>query len=114
MKSYAGKRFPSIFLCLTLSCCGCWKSRKDSQEIGKSLYDRHCANCHDARGLALRVEPPSLEHVFTHKLLPDGQTPADDRAVASIIIHGRRTMPPFEGRVSEKQAEDIVAYLHTR
>jgi Cytochrome C oxidase, cbb3-type, subunit III len=46
--------------------------------------------------------------------LPDGATPATDAAVRQVIIFGKRTMPPFNGRLSDIQVAELIAYLHRK
>jgi len=100
-----------IFLTSMISCT---KPLTESEEIGKELYDIHCSECHDENQLGLKKVPPKLHDVFSYSMLPDGTTPATGEAVRQVIIHGKRTMPAFNGRLTGEQVEDLVAYLHKK
>ena len=93
---------------------GCAKPLTESEKIGKELYDIHCSECHEENQLGLKKVPPKLHDVFSHSTLPDGTTPATSEAVRQVIIHGKRTMPAFNGRLTEDQVEDLIAYLHRK
>ena len=82
--------------------------------MGKALYDMHCSECHDENQLGLKKVPPKLHNVFSQEMLPDGTTPATDISVRQVIIYGKRTMPAFNGRLSEEQVAELLAYLHRR
>lgn len=79
---------------------------------GRELFAIHCAPCHQATGLELHQQPPKLEGLFRSKTLPSG-APATDAQVRKTIIEGRGTMPAFEGRLNEREVEELVRYLHT-
>jgi mono/diheme cytochrome c family protein len=60
----------------------------------------------------LKKQPPKLEGLFHSKTLPSG-APATDEQVRKTIIEGLGTMPAFEGRLSERDVNDLVKYLHS-
>jgi len=100
-----------IFLTSVVSCA---KPLTENEEVGKELYDIHCSECHDENQSGLKKVPPKLHDLFAHNMLPDGTSPATGEAVRQVIIHGKRTMPAFNGRLTEGQVEDLVAYLHRK
>jgi protein SCO1/2 len=79
---------------------------------GQGLYGNLCARCHEVPNPDLRKQPPNLHGVFKTGTLPSGVAISDEK-VLRTIMHGLGTMPPFEQTLSEKDARDIVAYLHT-
>ena len=85
-----------------------------TESAGKDLYEIHCYECHDENDLGLKKVPPKLHDVFAHKVLPDGTTPATDAAIRQVIIYGKRTMPAFNGRLSDEQIADLISYLHRK
>ena len=81
-------------------------------EHGQDLFELHCAECHEMPNPDLKKQPPKLEGLFSSKTLPSG-APATDDQVRKTIVEGLGTMPPFNGRLSETDVRDLIAYLHT-
>lgn len=79
---------------------------------GKHLYMVRCAHCHEDNDLQLKKAPPDLHGLFAHTTLPSG-TPATDDNVRRTVLSGRNMMPAFEGRFTDEQMNDLLAYLHT-
>ena len=79
---------------------------------GQELFDLHCAECHETANPELKKQPPKLVGLFHSKTLPSG-APATDEQVRKTIIEGLRTMPAFQGRISDADVHDLIAYLHT-
>ena len=82
-----------------------------SQQHGEELFEQHCLDCHEMPNPDLKKQPPKLEGLFHSKTLPSG-APATDQQVRKTIIEGRGTMPAFDGRLSERDVNDLVRYLH--
>jgi len=101
-------------LLFVLNLAGCQKksSLTPQQAEGKNLYDSRCAHCHDYNDLQLRKVPPNLHGVFDQPRLPSG-APATDQQVARTVLRGKGLMPPFAGRFTQEQMDDLLAYLHT-
>ena len=84
------------------------------------VYQKYCAPCHDATNLHLIQDPPRLDGLFRkraglfrQKTFPSG-APATDEVLRNVILHGRGTMPPFEGTLSADDVDGLVRYMHTR
>jgi mono/diheme cytochrome c family protein len=93
---------------------GCKKSPPpltEDEAAGQHLYNRSCAHCHEENDLGLRKIPPSLHHVFANQTLPSG-TPATDDQVRRILLEGKGLMPPFAGRFSPVEMQQLLAWLH--
>ena len=88
-----------------LSGCG-------SHRHGEELFNLHCVDCHEMPHPDLKKQPPKLEGLFNSKTLPSG-APATDEQVRKTIIEGQRTMPAFDGRLSDSDVNDLISYLHT-
>jgi mono/diheme cytochrome c family protein len=110
------KRMPSVLLTIALLfAVGCKREPTPAEAEGHRIYAMQCSPCHEAASTAgLAVAPPKLQGLFKHATLPDGVTPANDAAVQSVILDGRRTMPPFAGRFSDAQMAALLAYLHRK
>jgi len=103
-----------LIAALLLWIAGCTKPLTETEQAGKALYEMHCFECHEENQLGLRKVPPKLHGLFTHHDLPDGVTPATDAAVRHVIIYGKRTMPAFNGRITDAQVAELIAYLHRK
>ncbi len=102
------------FLLLLWMLAACDKPLSQSEADGKDLYEIHCYECHDENQLELKKPPPKLHNLFTQSTLPDGTTPPSDAAIRQVILGGKRTMPAFNGRLTDEQLADIIAYLHRK
>lgn len=125
MQDYNGpvtmQRFSGLFLLLfaglvassaVLSGCHRVPPLTPQETEGKHLYMVRCAHCHEDNDLQLKKVPPDLHGLFTHTTLPSG-TPATDDNVRRTVLSGRNMMPAFEGRFTDEQMNDLLAYLHT-
>jgi mono/diheme cytochrome c family protein len=79
---------------------------------GKHLYQVRCAHCHEDNDLGLKKIPPNLHGVFSQNTLPSG-APASDIEVSRVVLDGKGMMPAFDGRFTDQQMSDLLAYLHT-
>lgn len=100
-----------VLLSLLMACSG--DRQPNSAELsGQTLYEEHCAGCHEQQHPDLLKQPPGLHGLFLAKELPSG-SPATDEQVRKTIIEGRATMPAFDQRLQSDDVEDLVRYLHT-
>jgi mono/diheme cytochrome c family protein len=90
------------------------KALSASEKRGESLYTFNCYDCHEENQLGLIKAPPKLHRLFSNHYLPDGATQATDDSVRQVIVYGKRTMPAFNGRLSNDQVSEIIAYLHRK
>ncbi len=70
--------------------------------LGQAVYTNNCASCHGADGGGRRGA--ALNEAALLEAYPD---PADLREIIAI---GRRTMPGFEGRLTDEQLDAVVRY----
>ena len=88
-------------------------------QAGKRIYDRiNCGNCH---GPADTLRAPSLLGLFgKNRSFADGETlQADESYIRESILRPYnhltqgygRTMPAYEGQVSEQEVLDLIAYI---
>jgi len=85
------------------------------QRRGHDVYQVFCAACHyDRQGGPLHG--PSLLGVYKKAALPSGAAATDERVTATIL-QGRNNMPGLArqlgGPESQKDLDDLLAYLHT-
>ncbi len=92
------------------------------EEAGRKLYDMNgCAQCHSLDGS--RKTGPSFKGIFGHEAeLADGSTVVVDldyvkesilQPKAKVVKGFEPVMPPFAGRISEKETEAIAAFLQS-
>jgi mono/diheme cytochrome c family protein len=78
---------------------------------GKELYTAKCANCHGANGEGKAAIAKMLN--VTMPALASKETQAkSDAELKKVIMAGKGKMKPIAG-VTDKQADDVVAYLRT-
>ena len=105
----------SLFAAPLLLISGCSQNggaaSANSGGHGRELYQLHCLDCHEGSNLNLRKQPPKLNGLFHAKTLPSG-APASDDEVRKTIVEGRGIMPAFDQRLSDKEIEELIKYLH--
>ena len=95
-----------------LAGCHSKTSLTPQEAQGKHLYKVRCAHCHEENDLALKKVPPDLHGVYARSVLPSG-APATDAEVTRVVLVGKGLMPSFNGRFTDQQMSDLIAYLHT-
>ncbi|MDA0770286.1 MAG: hypothetical protein BZY79_01465 [SAR202 cluster bacterium Casp-Chloro-G4] len=100
----------AILLMALAACSGNSESERSDPERGASIYAANCQTCHGEAATGQQASPS------TPTRGPEGHSwhHADGQLVQ--IIFGRlqfpgRTMPSFEGKLSEKEVLDVLAYL---
>jgi mono/diheme cytochrome c family protein len=82
------------------------------QAAGRKIYDNECDRCHEPYSTRGK-KGPGLKGVFKNQYLPLSGLPANDERVGDIIRLGRQEMPAYSQKLSQKQIDDLLAYLHT-
>jgi len=78
---------------------------------GKELYAAKCAPCHGANGEG-KAAIAKMYGVTQRPLASKEVQAQSDADLKKIIISGKGKMKPVSG-VTEKQADDVVAFLRT-
>ncbi len=101
-----------------LSACDVERRKSDAelglnaqQAAGRRVFDDRCARCHEAYS-SKDLQGPTLKHVYRKTYLPSG-APANDDRVSDVIKYGRAKMPAFGPVLTQRQIDDLIAYLHT-
>jgi mono/diheme cytochrome c family protein len=81
------------------------------ERAGRVVFEAHCARCHTAY-TTRALHGPTLYGVFRQPYLPSGAPARDDR-VRNVIEHGRGMMPPAGADLSQREMDELLAYLHT-
>jgi len=82
------------------------------QASGRRIYDQNCDRCHEPYS-SREKKAGSMKGLFQRQYLPKSGLPANDEQVGNIIRYGRAMMPGFGQVLSQQQANDLLAYLHT-
>lgn len=83
-----------------------------SGSAGETVFkDAKCGMCHSADSTAKKMGP-GLKGLFQHKKLANGEAVTDEN-VRTIITKGAKGMPPMGAKLSKKQIDDLMTYLHT-
>jgi len=72
---------------------------------GKSVYEKHCANCHGRDGYP--VIPGTPDFTQGRSLM------SPDSVLISSIKVGKKLMPGFSRVISEKDMLDVLSYIRT-
>jgi mono/diheme cytochrome c family protein len=78
--------------------------------LATGLFRQYCLICHggDGRGAEMRASMPTIPD-FTSRAWQE--TVSKPQLVVSILDGKGTLMPPFRGRVSDEQAQDLAAYV---
>jgi cytochrome c6 len=75
---------------------------------GKTVFASKCVVCHGADGAGKTSIGKSLNIKDLHSAEVQKMSDAD---LKSAITNGKNKMPPFKGKISEVQLNDVVAYV---
>jgi mono/diheme cytochrome c family protein len=82
------------------------------ESAGRKIYDAECDRCHEPYSTRGK-KGPSLKGIFQRKYLSLSGLPANEERVTDIIRLGRNEMPAYSQKLSSREVEDLLAYLHT-
>lgn len=77
---------------------------------GKEVFDQ-CSVCHNADSTDTKIGP-GLKGLFKHDKLANGK-PVNEANIRSQINDGGNGMPAYKDILSDKEKDDVVAYLKT-
>jgi cytochrome c2 len=80
---------------------------------GKEVFEQ-CAVCHNADSNEKKVGP-GLKGLFKHDKLANGKKPTEGNVRAKIDDGGTGTpaMPAYKDMLTDKEKDDLIAYLKT-
>jgi mono/diheme cytochrome c family protein len=86
---------------------------RESQEQGQALFSINCAMCHGQSstergqvGKKLKPPPPGLDHDLIRN--------RSDAHIFKAITFGFGRMPPFKGKLTQRERWELVNFLRTR
>lgn len=86
------------------------QSKSGDAAAGKDVFEGSCLDCHNADSNE-KKEGPGLKGVKDGKL-PSGKKATHD-IILGIVDAGGGGMPPFKDLLTEKEKEDVIAYVLT-
>ncbi len=83
--------------------------------IGEQIYQQECEQCHGPR--AMGDGPKATELGITPAALASAEEVQEDTPLKRFLVltHGKEEdgMPPFAGKLTERQRWDVLAYVYT-
>jgi mono/diheme cytochrome c family protein len=81
-------------------------------QVGKGLFEKHCATCHGPRGKGDGLEIVGAEVADLTSAATQRKLNMD---LLKTIHEGRpeKVMPTWKWRLSEQQSKDVLAYVRT-
>jgi cytochrome c oxidase subunit II len=91
-------------------------ARASGPARGREIFERHCAACHEVRGIASRgTRGPDLTHVASRETLGAGRVPLDSAAMIQWITASQRLKPgnlmPEFRHFSRDELEALAAFM---
>jgi len=87
------------------------QSEKPDPAAGRKAFEAHCSDCHNSDSKEEKVGP-GLQGLKDGRL-PSGQKANHDNILGVIEEGVGDEMPPFGDVLTDKEKEDVIAYLLT-
>jgi cytochrome c len=78
---------------------------------GKSAFEDNCSVCHNADSDEKKMGP-GLKGLFKKAKMANGKAPTEAN-IRALINAGGNGMPSFSDMLSDKERDDVIAYLKT-
>ena len=104
------KRIQVITIAVGLAAGSSMAFAAGSADKGKEVFDQ-CSICHNADSTETKIGP-GLKGLFKHEKLVNGK-PVNEANVRAKIDEGGNGMPAYKEILSDKEKDDVVAYLKT-
>ena len=80
---------------------------------GKKVYVEKCLRCHGAGGKgdgpkAAALSKTALDYTDRKKMAQ-----VTDAELKQVLLDGNPPMPAYKGRLSDKDVDDVIAYIRT-
>ena len=79
-----------------------------AQSGGKSIFASKCALCHGPDGRGNTSIGKSLKIADLHSDVVQKMSDAD---LKTVISNGKNKMPPFKGKLTDAQINDVISYI---
>jgi mono/diheme cytochrome c family protein len=99
----------NLIFAMILLPLGAAVARDDAKE-GEQLWKTKCAMCHGPDGAAGTAMGKKLN--MKPVTAPEIQKKTDAE-LAAIVTKGKDKMPPYDGKLTKEQIQQVVAYMRT-
>jgi len=105
-----------VFLMLKFSHLGAWvllaaaATLAGAQNSGSDVYKAKCAMCH---GVAGDANTPAGKAFKAPSFSSPDVLKASDADLTAVTKKGKGKMPAWDGKLTEDQIKDVIAYIHT-
>lgn len=79
-----------------------------AQNPGKAVFASKCAICHGADGKGTTSIGKSLKIADLHS---ESVAKMSDTDLKNVITNGKNKMPPFKGKLTDAQLDQVVSYI---
>jgi mono/diheme cytochrome c family protein len=79
-------------------------------DAGADVFKSKCASCHGASGAGDTAMGKSLKLKDLGSADVQKQSDAD---LTAVIAKGKKPMPPYEGKLTDAQIQELVKYIRT-
>jgi cytochrome c len=100
----------TIAITAALAACPVMSFAAGDAAKGKEVFDQ-CSVCHNADSTDTKIGP-GLKGLFKHDKLANGKA-VNEANVRSQINDGGNGMPAYKDILSDKEKDDVIAYLKT-
>ena len=105
-----GFRVLAVSLTLTAGAVSGLAAGKGDAEKGKGVFQR-CAICHNADSGEKKIGP-GLKGLFKKDKLANGKK-TNEANVRAVVDEGGSGMPQYKEALTDREKDDLVAYLKT-
>jgi len=103
--------FRALALCTVMTALPAFAAGKGDAQKGKQQFQQLCSVCHNADNAQKKVGP-GLKGLFKRDRLVNGKKPTEAN-VRAKIENGGNGMPAYKDMLSDREMDDLVAYLKT-
>lgn len=86
-------------------------SKEGDAKKGGALFAQQCVTCHNAASNEKKLGP-GLKGLFKMTRLANGKK-ATEQTIRAQIDNGGNGMPPYKDMFSDREKDDLIAYLKT-
>jgi mono/diheme cytochrome c family protein len=80
---------------------------------GKKIYADKCARCHGVSGKGDGPKADTLEKKPANYTDKKKMGEFTDVQLKQVVLDGKQPMPAYKGKMSDKELEDVIAYIRT-
>ena len=94
----------SLAAALALAGAAVAQDGEASSPDGESLYQTHCAACHQSEGQGLGTFPTLVDNAVVL---------GDEHELVDLVLHGRAAMPAFAGTLDDAEVSAVLTHVRS-